>query len=146
IRTEKIYSRWLGDDNELGIETLMQRLMAARRNTPTELTISIDAKDIDVWTGDLVYLTHRNIVDAAGRPNTKLMRVIEAQESKSGSHYKLTLRDAEDEFAGRYCYWQEETQLEFDLIPFDERDILGGWFCDDVTEIMPDDSGAYLFP
>ena len=146
VRTEKIYSRWLGEDNELGIETLLVRFLAKYRNTPIEIKLRIDAKDIDLWTGDEFYLYHRNVVDDTGAMQYTLMRVIEAREMKVGTFYNLTAVESEREFEGRYCYIQEEDREDFLDVPVDERDYLGGWLCDDTTLLMPDETNPYLMP
>jgi hypothetical protein len=142
-----MFSRWAYEDTFFAFETLMRRMLAAYRNIPIEVKLRIDAKDLDMWTGDLFTLRHRNVVDAAGRVRDTIMRVIEVQENKAGTWSDITAREAEREFAeGRYCYFREETSLDFTSTLPDDREFLGGWFCDDTTLVMPDGSGPYLFP
>lgn len=146
VRTEKLFSRWLGEDNDLGIETLQVRFLAKYRNIPIEVMLRIDAKDIDLWTGDEFYIYHRNIVDDTGEARYTLMRIIEASESVVGTYYTFKAVESEREFEGRYCYIQVEDRSDFLDVPVGERDFLGGWLCDDTTLIMPDETSPYLMP
>ena len=144
-RERIIYSRWITTGSFFAIETLMQRLIAKYRNTPAEVSFKIDAKDLDVWTGDLFTLRHRNIVDIYGVQRDIIMRVIEISESIAGTQYSIRAVDSEREFAGRYCYFQDEDEVSFSDATPEQREFKGGWFCD-ATLLMPDGSDPYLMP
>jgi hypothetical protein len=146
-RSRTIYSRWVSGGSFFGVEALMRRMLAAYRNVPLEIKFKIDAKDIeDIWTGSLFTLRHRNIVDDTGEIRDIIMRVIEISEASTGTWYNVRAIDVEREFVGRYCYIQEEDQLEYNLIDPDDRDFKGGWLCDDATELMPNGDDPYLMP
>ena len=145
-RDRIIYSRWITSGSFFVISTLMQRMLNAYRNTPLEINFKIDAKDLDVWTGDLFILRHRNIVDIYGVQQDLIMRVVEISESIAGTQYNVRAIDAEREFVGRYCYFQEEDQVNFSDATPEQREFKGGWFCDDTTLLMPDGSDPYLMP
>lgn len=99
-RIRKIYSRWLRTDAQVLNATT--RLLSRFRNNPRYLTLDVDAKDRSTWTGDVVDVTTRGIVDIYGEPRAGRWQVISAEEVESGHRMRYTLETYEYGIGTRY--------------------------------------------
>lgn len=79
------------------------RKLARFRDPPKQISIIVDAKDTDLWTGDIANVSTRFIPDVDGSNLTTKMQIFSAQEitTKSpGTHYKFEMVDTV--YQGRY--------------------------------------------
>ena len=143
VRVKRIYSRWLDSDDDIGIHALLLRTISAHINSPKYIEVAI-RYDPDITVGDYINIRTRNITDSSGRLITKLTRVLAKEDHPGRGITKLKLIFAEDDYAGRWCYWQDDARVDYHDVPAAERDILGGWLCDDTTEKMPDGTNPYM--
>lgn len=138
-RIKKIYSRWLGTD-ALAIN-LGARLLARYINNPQYMTVTLDAKDRALWTGDLCDVTHRNLVDEFGEQIITRFQVISADEIDSGHRVKYKL--LKFELVGRFAYWMRDDAPVFTLAS--EADLEQGMWWSDTLGKMSDGSDGYTW-
>jgi len=84
-RMKAIYSRWIPQGGVGTVVTTATRILQRVAYTPSNLSFSLHAKDGDVWTGDVVELTTRQLIDIYGVEVPTLMQVISAEESDEGT-------------------------------------------------------------
>lgn len=89
-RVRAIYSRWL---TTAGMASLTARTLIEHANSlPVYYECTVGAKDLDIWTGDIVDLHTRTLQDpTGGQPAITPYLVIEANETP-GEQMRLTLR------------------------------------------------------
>jgi hypothetical protein len=88
----EIYSRWIQD--EAVAKSSAGRQSNLRKEVPTEVVFAMDAKDRDLWVGDVCQLDHADIVDANGmRDTTRRWLIIEAEEYMTGESVRYKAED-----------------------------------------------------
>lgn len=134
----KIYSRWIINDGQA--INLGTRMLARYSDNPVYFTCSVDAKDRSNWTGDIIDVTHRNIVDSFGDEIETRYQIISAEEVDSGhlTKYKMI----KFEFAGRFAFIMVETAPDFTSATEEEK-ASGCWIADD-DGLMSDGSAGYI--
>ena len=131
----RIFSRWLTSGAQS--ITLGTRLLARYKNNPQYLTVTLDAKDRALWTGDIVDVTHRNIVDEFGEPIETRYQVITAEESDSGHRVKYKM--VRFEFTGNFAFWMVNAAPVFTSAS-DAEKASGMWWSDDdglMSDLTP---------
>jgi hypothetical protein len=90
IKEKEIFSRWIPSDSIAS--DLSTRIINRLKNTPKEITFTVDAKDSGIKTGDPVYVVTRQIQDELGVDKNTLYIVTEEKKLKEGSKsmYKAT--------------------------------------------------------
>lgn len=82
----KLFSRWLtsrSNADELGL-----RLVQLFGEQPRQITFALDAKDaFDVWTGDILRVSTRQVQDENGENQVLAVQIIEANESEAGHRF-----------------------------------------------------------
>jgi len=104
-RIFRVRARWLvsfGQAHALGY-----RLILRNKINPRYINFELDAKDRALWTGDLVDLTHRSIVDFTGQAVTGRYLIIESEEIDPGHRVRYECRS--HEIDGRFAYTMEDT-------------------------------------
>ena len=96
------------------------------KKTPIKATFSCDAKDGDVWTGDIIFIETDKIQDIFGQPTTLIMMVTKARESQAGTKIVYEASTAFD-YADRIGRWTEETAPDYTSATDAERVTLGFW-------------------
>ena len=89
---KRVFSRWLDDRNvvlDFNTKTLNRFL-----DTPREVKLRVDAKDRELWTGDVVQMSHYSIIDQHGEQLTGVWRIISAEEVVAGEIIEYVLDDA----------------------------------------------------
>jgi len=122
---KKIYSRWVRTDSIVVVITT--RLLDRYKTDPLYLTISVDAKDRNTWTADVVDVSSRLQTNTEGLPLTRRYQVISAQEVQPGAVVKYVLQNYE--FTAKYAYWMASDAPIFSLAT-DEQKALGAWWAD----------------
>jgi hypothetical protein len=123
---KKIYSRWVRTDAI--VIAITTRIIARYRDDPLYLTISVDAKDRNTWTADVVDVSSRLQTNTEGLPLTRRYQVISAQEVQPGAVVKYVLQNYD--FTAKYAYWMATDAPIFSLAT-DEQKALGAWWSDD---------------
>jgi len=123
---KKIYSRWVRTDAI--VIAITTRIIARYRDDPLYLTISVDAKDRNTWTADVVDVSSRLQTNTEGLPLTRRYQVISAQEVQPGAVIKYVLQTYD--FTAKYAYWMASDAPIFSLAT-DEEKALGAWWSDD---------------
>ena len=92
-RIKKIYSRWI--QNSAQAINITSRLLARYSDNQKYLTLALDAKDRQLWTGDIADITHFNIVDTTGLPETQRWQILrlKAKTSLVSSVLKRSIPD-----------------------------------------------------
>ncbi len=140
-RIAVFWSRWLLPDGDSEAEKLALRLLNRYRDNPKTFVIKVDAKDSDIWTGDVVTVTMRSVVDLTGAPLATNMQVMQVRETVPGSEYELTLQDTS--FAGRYGFWAPDDLGDYTDVTDADRERYGFWASDD--EVMSDGTPGYQY-
>lgn len=137
-RTKKIFSRWLISDpiaSQIAFTTLNKY-----RDNPRYVTMSLDARrGVDIWTGDIVDVTHRSFVDDTGEKIVWRGQVISAEEKAQGQPVKYKLQHFE--FEGNFMVWEESGTPVFTSASAEEK-AFGGWWSDTDGK-MSDDTDGY---
>lgn len=140
-RIKKIYSRWIQTD-AVAIQT-NARILARFRDTPEYFTFQLDAKDRDIWSGDIVSATVDNVVDATGLPFTKRWQVISAEEVLTGEVVQYKAQFYEFQETARFGFWMPANAPTYENASGTER-IIGSYWTNTDGE-MPDGSPGYLW-
>jgi hypothetical protein len=83
-QVKEIYSRWL-PAGALGlVVTTSTRIITRLQDTPTDISFALDAKDRAVYTGDVVRLTVRNLVDFTGASLPQLLQITSTEDAEEG--------------------------------------------------------------
>jgi hypothetical protein len=99
-KVRKIYSRWVPTELSAVASEITNRLLAYYKVTKKIITLTLDPKDDDVWTGDLISLSTRQLQDETGANPVLGFRVLEVQESLQvgGARYKYTMHTTGQDF------------------------------------------------
>lgn len=122
---KKIYSRWVRTDSIVIVITT--RLLERYKTDPLYLTISVDAKDRNTWTADVVDVSSRQQTNTEGLPLNRRYQVISAQEVQPGAVVKYVLQNYD--FTAKYAFWMANDAPIFSLAT-DEEKALGAWWAD----------------
>jgi len=84
-----ISSRWISGTNKA--TALQAAALIGRRgsNIPREINFSLEAKDDDLWLGQIRSLNYRDMVDATGLPVDTMFQITSAGESKNFNYVGL---------------------------------------------------------
>lgn len=93
-KVKRIWSRWLFLDKGAVASEIANRLLRQYKDTKHIITMDLDPKDDDAWTGDIVGLATRQVQDATGTTPTRDYRVLEVNEMFKGDavQYSYTLQ------------------------------------------------------
>ena len=82
-KIRSVYSRWLPTAKRAVVSEITTRLLNEYKNTKTIITYKIDPKDDDAWTGDIVSVTTRQVVDDFGVQQPVDFRILQVSENHS---------------------------------------------------------------
>lgn len=82
-----VYSRWINNDNKAGAKRLAAIIGRRYSKAPIKISVNLDSKDSDVWTGGAAYINTRTIVD---ENNDRYDLPIEVLSVKEGSNFTYT--------------------------------------------------------
>ena len=83
-----IYSRWINQDNKSAAVLMTARVGRRFSDAPRMISFTLDAKDIDVWTGDPCNVQTDLIVQSGGGFPFLPYQILSAQESKNNFQFK----------------------------------------------------------
>jgi hypothetical protein len=134
-----IEGRWLSSAQAFN---LTSRLIRANYDNPVYVKMRLDAKDRDLWTGDVVDILHRSVVDFYGEPKQDRYQVISSQEVISGETIEYQLLKLITLAVKKGFYmdvgapdWATATDLEKES---------GAWYAD-VDGLLPVDVPGYEY-
>lgn len=134
---KKVYSRWIKTNAQaIGLGA---RLLARFKDNPKYMSISLDAKDRNIWTGDIIDVTHRNIVNEYGEPLQTRFQAISAEESDSGHTIRFKLQKFE--FLGRFSFIMNNNAPDY--LDATEQEKQTGCWLSGVDGTMSDNSDGY---
>jgi len=137
-KIRRIFSRWITSDAvAVNIAT---RLLNRYRDNPKYLTLSLDAKDREIWTADIVDVESRLITNDVGDILRRRYEVITAEETNPGEVVRYTLQSA-DFLSGRFGFWTPPDAPTYEDATESERAIYGFWAED--SGLMPDGESGY---
>lgn len=136
-RIERFYSRWLQNDAQ--VLNVAVRYLTRYRDNPRYFSCELDAVNRDLWVGDVVRITHYDLVDVFGEPIPTLFQIISAEEVESGTRIRYELQDYE--YTTKFAYWMEEGAPAY-VDATDEERQTGFWWADDDGK-LPDGSDGY---
>ncbi|OZI21716.1 hypothetical protein CAL18_12375 [Bordetella genomosp. 7] len=131
-RIRKIYSRWLQSDAQA--VNVTARLLSRYRNNPRYATISVDAKDRAMWTGDVVDMLHRGVVDETGAPLETRYQILSAEETVPGHSVEYRLEVYEYSISFRIGLWMDDDAPDFADATEVER-ATGAWWADNDGQV-----------
>lgn len=142
-RIVKIYAAWLQTDAQA--INLAARYLARYRSNVKILTIQLDAKDRNIWTGSIVDVETAHIVDECGLPKESRFEVISAHEPKSGELIELELMGSEFDASTliRYAYWMDSAAPTYANATEAQRR-KGMWWSNSSGK-MPDGTDGYVW-
>lgn len=140
-RVSRINSRWLVSGQLDQALAISSRTVAGFARPRLRCTFSLDAKDNDVWTGDLIRLQLRQVVDSVGSAETFVARIISAEEGAEGD--TVTYLAERSGFRGRYAFIGPNALNDYADESNDNRSLYG-FICTDPTPTqMSDNSEPY---
>lgn len=80
-KIKTINSRWLATGNEAAARQLAALIGRRFSDIPREINFSLEAKDGNVWTGQVWDINHRDIVDQFGAPTDTTFQILSAKET-----------------------------------------------------------------
>jgi len=117
---KKIYGRWI--QSEAQARSLANRLLNRYKQTPIYMEISLDAKDGEIWTGDICDISHGDLVDFSGSPQETRFQVLSAEEVESG--HKISYKLINFVYFGRFAFWMGASAADYDAATETEK-VLG---------------------
>lgn len=139
VRSSSVFSRWLVSESQtLQVST---RTLAAFADTPEYMTISMDAKDRNIWTADVINVTADQIQDEFGQVETGLWQVIAAEEIQYGDTIRYDLRRFTFQI-NRAAYWTANDQVDYIDATESERLAGNAWWSDE-DGLMPNGDDGY---
>lgn len=137
-RIKRIYSRWLQTEGQaINVTT---RLLSRYRNNPRYMTIDVDAKDRGSWTGDVLDVLNRGVVDVTGAPELTRWQIISADEVESGHRMRYELELYEYGVGARTGAWMEVDAPDYEDATDEEKET-GAWWADDDGTVGDGQSG-----
>lgn len=88
-RIREVLCRWLNQGANDLIRTLSQRLLARFKTAPQHFTILLDAKDTPIGLTEVLRVRSRSAQDETGKPETRLLQVIERSEPRPGHEIRI---------------------------------------------------------
>ncbi len=142
-RVLEIYSRWLGDGNDAIAGAVAERLINRFQETPRQVELIIDAKDREnVGVADLAILTTRALQDEIGQSLATEMQITAVEEHQPGHALKVTAQS--HQFQGRFGFWLQDPQQDYDTAPDADKEFGAFWF-DDTQPDFGDGTGPYQY-
>lgn len=134
-RIRKIFSRWLQDEAQA--INVSVRLLSRYRNNPRFVTLSVDAKDRGSWTGDVVDILHRAVVDDTGAPLETRFQILSAQETIPGHEIEYRLEVYEYSVTYRTGLWMVADAPDY-LNATAKEKVFGSWWANEKGKVHGD--------
>ena len=135
-------SRWL--QTEAQVANVGVRLLNRFTLPPKVVTLEVDAKDRDLWTGRVVDMTLGGVVDGSGAQVQTRYQIVSAEETDAGSRIELQLEQYEYQaIAGRYGRWMIDLAPDYAAASPVEQET--GFFWAETGGKMPNGDNGYIW-
>jgi hypothetical protein len=141
-KIRKIYARWIQTDAQAII--LGTRFLDFSIDNPRTLRLQVDAKDRSFWTGDVVNVQHRSMVDATGAPIQERYQILSAEEVQPGSVVEYHLQSFALRFS-RVGFYTQADALNYDDYTPEQIEAQSLTFYGDENGLMPDGSTGWEY-
>jgi hypothetical protein len=142
-RIHEVFCRWLGDGNDAIAGAVAERLANRFEETPRQVTFDIDAKDRAVISpADLMTLTTRALQDETGESLATELQITSMEEVQPG--HRLTVVAQTYQFQGRFGFWLQNPQQDYDTAPEADKRFGAFWF-DANEDDFGDGTGPYVY-
>jgi hypothetical protein len=135
-----VEARWL--TNNAQAFNLTSRLIRGNFDNPIYVKIRLDAKDSNFWTGDVIDLFHRSIVDFDGDPIGYRYLIVSSQEVVSGETIEYQLQKLITLAVKKGVYMAADAPQYADATPEEKED--GAWYAD-ANGFLPIDVDGYEY-
>jgi len=115
---------------------LTSRLIRSNYDNPLYVKLRLDAKDRSIWTGDIVDVQHRSLVDFSGQPIPLRYQIISSQEIVSGETIEYQLMKLLT-LAVKAGYYMANDASRYEDATQEELEGLSAWYAQD-DGLMPD--------
>lgn len=139
-QVRQIFARWL--EGAAQALVLGARLLQRYKDGARYMSVTLDAKDRSIWTGDSVLATNRGNVDFTGQEEQLLWQVLSAEETQPGE--SVQYRMMRFEFDGRYAQWMPNDAPVYGDASDLEKTAGGFWAYNDGSN-FPDGTEPYRF-
>lgn len=138
-RQREIIARWVASEAQAG--KIIGRTFMRALTAPRHLSLSLDSKDRDIVTGEIVDVTSRAVVDVDGTPVQARWQVISSSPGKPGQTYEVTMQDYG--LSGlRYCRMMAASATADFASATPTEIATGGYMCA-ADGTLPDGSDGY---
>jgi hypothetical protein len=134
-----VEARWLTAAQSFA---LTSRLIRANYDNPVYVKLRLDAKDRDLWTGDVVDVQHRSVVDFYGLPKTDRYQIISSQEIISGETIEYQLLKLITLAVKKGVYMANDAPLWANATDLEKE--TGAWYAD-ANGFLPVDVEGYEY-
>jgi hypothetical protein len=141
-KIRKIFARWIQTDAQAII--LGTRFLEFAIDNPKTLKLRVDAKDRSYWTGDVLTVQHRNIVDPFGVPQLERYQILSAEEVQPGEVVEYQLQSFAIRVA-RVGFYTETDALNYGDYTQAEIEAERLSFYSDDEGLMPDGSTGWEY-
>lgn len=141
-KIRKIYARWIQSDAQAII--LGTRFLDYSVDNPKTLKLRVDAKDRTYWTGDVVTVQHKSMVDAFGVPTLERYQILSAEEVQPGQVVEYQLQSFALRFS-RVGFYTESDALNYDDYTPEEIEAQSLTFFADENGLLPDGSTGWEY-
>lgn len=90
---KRVYTRWVTNVDAAG--ELAQSYISRFSVTPVRINFDLDAKDAEIWVGDVIRPRTRLIQDISGNDRVLNYQVLEAEEKRAGTEYSYMAQSYE---------------------------------------------------
>jgi hypothetical protein len=141
-KIRKIFARWIQTDAQAII--LGTRFLEFAIDNPKTLKLRVDAKDRSYWTGDVLTVQHRNIVDPFGVPQLERYQILSAEEVQPGEVVEYQLQSFAIRVA-RVGFYTEADALNYDDYTPEEIEEQRLSFYADEDGLLPDSTTGWEY-
>lgn len=138
-RIFQIFSRWIQTEAQAINVTAL--LLQQYRDTPLRVTLTLDAKDRDLWLADIVEVTHHNIQTVTGTLDRALYQIISAEETVPSERVEYEVQSFG--LAVRIARWMPDGSPVYEDATDEER--AEGFFWADGDGLTPDGNQGYAW-
>lgn len=140
-RIKKVFSRWLHTEGQ--VINLSTRLLNRYRDNPKYIEFDADAKDREYWTGDVVDVEHRSVVDDTGLPQRVRWQIVAAEEKEPGHSITYKLFAYEFKISGRPGYWMSIDAPDYSDAT-EAQKAHGAWWADEDGTVGGDKGFSWI--
>lgn len=141
-RIRKIFAYWIAIEQESLVITLTDRILNKTSRYTKRVTFKLDAKDLNIWTGDSLVFFSKKIQRADGSPSQWQLFVTKVTETIPASQYEFEGLGLPYISGLRYAFIMRNDAPDYEnALPEDKR---SGFYISDGNNPFPDGGSPYL--